>query len=149
MYNHESPRRGENFVTRKICRAAAAIKLGRQRELRLGDTAALRDWGYAPDYVHGMWLALNHPRAEDYVFATGELHSVQDLVELAFGALDLDWRDYVVRDERMMRPREPLRLVGDPTKAKKLLGWEATTRLPELIRLMVEAEMTELTAATL
>jgi GDPmannose 4,6-dehydratase len=147
MYNHESPRRGENFVTRKICRAAAAIKLGRQRELRLGDTDSMRDWGYAPDYVRGMWMALNHRRAEDFIFATGELHTVQDLIELAFGALDLDWEEYVQRDERLMRPREPLRLVGDPSKANRILGWEAETRLPQLIRHMTEAELNELAAA--
>jgi GDPmannose 4,6-dehydratase len=147
MYNHESPRRGENFVTRKICRAAAAIKLGRQQELRLGDTEAMRDWGYAPDYVRGMWMALNHSSAEDFIFATGELHSVQELIELAFGTLDLDWEEYVRRDERMMRPSEPLRLVGDPTKARNVLGWEAETRLPDLIRQMTEAELAELVGA--
>lgn len=146
MYNHESPRRGENFVTRKICRAAAAIKLGRQKDLLLGDTSALRDWGYAPDYVRGMWMALNHTCAEDFVFATGELHRVQDLVELAFAAVDLDWEKFVRRDERMMRPAEPLHLVGNPAKAKRILGWEAEMKLPELIKQMTQSEIAELSA---
>jgi GDPmannose 4,6-dehydratase len=141
MYNHESPRRGENFVTRKICRAAAAIKAGKQKELLLGDTSAMRDWGYAPDYVRGMWLALNHGRAEDFIFATGALHSVQDIIELAFGAVELDWKDFVRRDERMIRPAEPLNLVGNPTKAQKVLGWAAKTKLPELIRLIIDADL--------
>jgi GDPmannose 4,6-dehydratase len=144
MYNHESPRRGENFVTRKICRAAAAIKLGLQKDLLLGDTSALRDWGYAPDYVRGMWMALNHERAEDFIFATGTLHSVQDLVELAFGAVGLDWQKFVRRDQRMMRPAEPLHLVGDPGKAQKILGWEAATKLPDLIVQMTLAELADL-----
>ncbi|MEO6567236.1 MAG: GDP-mannose 4,6-dehydratase [Opitutaceae bacterium] len=141
MYNHESPRRGENFVTRKICRAAAAIKSGVQKELLLGDTSAARDWGYAPDYVRGMWMTLNHERPEDFIFATGKLHRVQDVVELAFGAVNLDWKKFVRRDERMMRPTEPLSLVGNPAKAKKLLGWEAQLDFPELIRQMTRADL--------
>ncbi|MEO7799477.1 MAG: GDP-mannose 4,6-dehydratase [Opitutaceae bacterium] len=144
MYNHESPRRGENFVTRKICRAAAAIKAGVQKELLLGDTSAKRDWGYAPDYVRGMWMTLNHSKADDFIFATGVMHSVQDLVELAFGALDLDWRKFVRQDARMMRPAEPLHLVGDPAKAKRLLGWKAEMGLRELITQMTRAELAAL-----
>ena len=144
MYNHESPRRGEKFVTRKICRAAAAIKLGLQTELRLGDMSALRDWGYAPDYVSGMWMALNHDRAEDFVFATGQLHSVQDIVETAFAAVELDWRPFVHHDARMMRPAEPTRLVGDASKAEKVLGWKPGTQFHELITQMTQTELTEL-----
>ena len=144
MYNHESPRRGENFVTRKICRAAAAIKLGLQTELLLGDTTARRDWGSAADYVRGMWMALQHAHPDDFIFASGELHSVQEVAALAFSAVDLDWKKYVRRDKRMLRPREPLRLVGNPAKAKKILGWEAETKLPALIRQMTQAERAEL-----
>lgn len=147
MYNHESPRRGENFVTRKICRAAVSIKLGRQKDLPLGDTSALRDWGYAPDYIEGMWLALNHATPDDYVFATGQLHSVQDVVETAFAAVDLDWRKYVRQEARLMRPAEPLRLVGSAAKAEKTLGWKPRVSFAELIRLMVAAEKAELTQA--
>lgn len=148
MYNHESPRRGENFVTRKICRAAAAIKLGLQEELLLGATSTLRDWGYAPDYVNGMWLALNHHKADDFIFATGKLHSVQDVVEAAFETVELDWKKYVKMDPRMIRPAEPISLVGDPTKAGTLLGWEPKTDFHELILCMTRAELAEFTAAT-
>lgn len=144
MYNHESPRRGENFVTRKICRAAARIKLGLQTELQLGDTSARRDWGYAPDYVRGMWMALNHETPEDFVFATGHLHSVQDVVELAFAALELDWKSCVRTEARMLRPTESSHLVGNPGKAEKLLGWKPQTQFHELITLMTRAEMAEL-----
>ncbi|HEY6166974.1 MAG TPA: GDP-mannose 4,6-dehydratase, partial [Verrucomicrobiae bacterium] len=125
MYNHESPRRGENFVTRKICRAAAAIRKGYQRELMLGDTSAQRDWGYAPDYVEAMWLALNHATPEDFVFATGKLHTVQDVVETAFAAAGLDWKQFVRQDQRLLRPAEPSKLVGCADKAQRLLGWTA------------------------
>lgn len=145
-YNHESPRRGENFVTRKICRAAAAIKLGLETELLLGDTSACRDWGHARDYVRGMWLTLQHDSPEDFVFATGRLHSVQEIVELAFAAVQLDWREYVRRDERFMRPAEPARLIGDPGKAKRLLNWEPQTTFEELIREMTVAELDALGA---
>jgi GDPmannose 4,6-dehydratase len=147
MYNHESPRRGENFVTRKICRAAVSIKLGLQKDLPLGDTSALRDWGYAPDYVRGMWMALNHTTPEDFVFATGKLHSVQDVVETAFAAVELDWRKFVRQEARLMRPAEPLRLMGSAAKAEKILGWKREVEFPELIRLMVAAEQAELTAS--
>ncbi len=141
MYNHESPRRGENFVTRKICRAAASIKLGRQRHLTLGDTSARRDWGHARDYVRGMWLALHHDTPDDYLFATGQLHSVQDVLEQAFAAVDLDWQAYVEMDPQLLRPAEPLHLVGDATKARSRLGWELKTSFTELILEMTHAEL--------
>ncbi len=141
MYNHESPRRGEYFVTRKICRAAAAIKLGHQNDLLLGDTSAQRDWGYAPEYVRGMWLALNHTAPEDFVFATGQLHSVQDVVEMAFTAAGLDWKQFVRQDARMLRPAEPAKLVGNAAKARRLLNWQPATSFRELIEKMVQAEL--------
>ena len=146
MYNHESPRRGENFVTRKICRAAAAIKLGLEKELLLGDTTAKRDWGHAKDYVRGMWLTLQHGTAEDFVFATGKLHSVQDVVEAAFAFVKLDWKKLVKQDARFMRPAEPLRLTGNFAKAKKLLQWEPKITFEELIAEMTEAELKRLSA---
>jgi GDPmannose 4,6-dehydratase len=140
MYNHESPRRGENFVTRKICRTAAAIQLGLEKELWLGDLSALRDWGHARDYVRGMWLSLQPDQAEDYVFGTGRLHSVQDVVAIAFETMDLDWKPYVKHDERFLRPTEPTRLVGDYTKARRVLGWEPQTDFRSMIVEMTEAE---------
>jgi len=139
LYNHESPRRGENFVTRKICRAAAGIKLGKQRYLPLGDISAQRDWGHARDYVRGMWLALRHDTPDDYLFATGKLHSVQNVLEQAFAAVDLDWQAYVETDPQFLRPAEPLHLVGDATKARTLLGWVPETSFAELIREMTLA----------
>lgn len=141
LFNHESPRRGENFVTKKICHAAAAIKLGLRKELLLGDLQAQRDWGHARDYVQGMWLALQAQTAEDYVFATGRLHSVQDAVERAFSILQLDWSKYVGRDARFARPSEPHRLVGNPAKAERLLGWRPTVSFDGLIAEMTEAEL--------
>lgn len=141
LYNHESPRRGENFVTRKICRAAAAIKAGKQRHLPLGDTSAQRDWGHARDYVRGMWLALRHDTPDDYLFATGKLHSVQDVLEQAFAAVDLDWQTYVETDPHLLRPAEPLHLVGDAFKARTALGWVPETSFTELIREMTLAEL--------
>jgi GDPmannose 4,6-dehydratase len=146
MFNHESPRRGENFVTRKICRAAALIKLGLQHELMLGDLGAMRDWGHARDYVRGMWLMLQQPQAGDFVLATGRLHSVQDVVEHAFGAVGLDWRQYVRKDARFIRPAEPQRLIGNAAKAKRILGWEPQTTFAELIEEMTRAELTALAA---
>ena len=143
-YNHESPRRGENFVSRKICRAAAAIKLGIEKELVLGDLTAQRDWGDARDFVRGMWLTLQHGTAEDFVFATGVLHSVQDIVEHAFAAVVLDWKSHVRKDERFMRLAEPQRLVGNPAKALKVLQWKSETAFEALIREMTLAEMKEL-----
>lgn len=144
MFNHESPRRGENFVTRKICRAAAAIKLGLQKELLLGDTTAQRDWGDARDYVRGMWLALRHASAEDFVFATGQAHSVQDVVELAFSTVELDWRKFVKKDERLLRLAEPHRLVGNSAKAKRLLDWAPQTTFAQLMAEMTQAELSSL-----
>ncbi|MBN1146798.1 MAG: GDP-mannose 4,6-dehydratase [Anaerolineales bacterium] len=140
-FNHESPRRGHEFVTRKIARGAARIKLGLEKELRLGNLDAQRDWGYAPDFVRGMWLMLQQEQPEDYVLATGRTYTVQHFVELAFEAVGLDYRDYVVQDPRFMRPADVDLLVGDPSKAKHKLGWQATTSLEELVRIMVEAEL--------
>src|SRR5687768_13126688 len=140
LYNHESPRRGENFVTRKICRAAAAISTGHQKELSLGDTSAQRDWGHAKDYVRGMWLALQHATAEDYIFATGKPHTVQDVVEIAFATVKLDWTQYVKRDERLIRPIDSQYLVGDPTKAQTVLQWKRQYQFEDMIREMTEAE---------
>ena len=140
-FNHESPRRGHEFVTRKIARGAALIKLGLEKELRLGNLDAQRDWGYAPDYVRGMWLMLQQDQPEDYVLATGRTQTVQRFVELAFEAVGLDYREYVVQDPRFMRPADVDLLVGDPSKAKERMGWEATTSLEELVRIMVEAEL--------
>jgi GDPmannose 4,6-dehydratase len=144
MYNHESPRRGENFVTRKICRAAAAIKLGLETELLLGDTAAQRDWGHSRDYVRGMWLTLQHAMPDDYVFATGQLHSVQDVVEAAFAVVELDWRKHVKQDARFLRPAEPMHLVGNAAKARSVLNWEPQTTFAELITEMTRAELAAL-----
>lgn len=141
LYNHESPRRGENFVTRKICRAAAAIRLGLQKELVLGDLSAQRDWGHARDYVRGMWLTLQFERPEDFVFATGKLHTVQQVAEHAFSAVGLDWREYTRHDPKLLRPTEPHRLVGNPAKAKRLLGWEPHITFEQLITEMTEAEV--------
>jgi len=141
MFNHESPRRGENFVTRKICRAAAEIKAGRREELMLGDLSAQRDWGYAPDYVRGMWLSLQHEAAEDFVFATGVLHSVRDVVETAFSAVGLNWEACVKKDPRFMRPAEPIALVGDAGKAKRLLDWEPDKPFEEFIAEMTASEL--------
>jgi len=141
LFNHESPRRGENFVTRKICRAAAAIKKGLQNELTLGDTRAQRDGGHARDYVRGMWLSLQHATPDDYLFATGKLHSVQDVIETAFAALALDWRNHVKFDAHFLRPAEPLQLVGDASKARTVLGWSPQTPFTALIQEMTRAEL--------
>lgn len=144
MYNHESPRRGENFVTRKICRAAAAIKLGQQSELLLGDTSARRDWGHSRDYVRAFWLMLQQPQADDFVLATGQLHSVQDIVEIAFATAGLDWRKHVKQDARLLRPAEPQRLLGNAAKAKRILGWEPQISFRQLIEEMTRAELERL-----
>jgi len=141
LYNHESPRRGADFVTAKICAAAAAIKHGTQRELALGSLTAQRDWGDARDFVKGMWLALQHPTAEDFVFATGELHSVQEIVEIAFAAVDLDWRKYVKQDAGLLRRNEPARLLGNPAKARRLLNWRSASSLQQLITEMTKANL--------
>lgn len=141
LFNHESPRRGENFVTRKICRTAAAIKQGRERELTLGDIEAQRDWGDARDYVEAMWLMLQQPAADDYILATGRLHSVRDVLEVAFSTVGLRWQDYVRQDPRFMRPAEPTRLLGDPSKAQRQLHWRPAHSFQDLIREMTEAEL--------
>jgi GDPmannose 4,6-dehydratase len=146
LYNHESPRRGENFVTKKVCHAAAAIKLGKQNELLLGDTTAQRDWGHALDYVRGMWMTLQNSSAEDFIFATGELHSVQEVVEIAFATLELDWRTHVKWDPSLLRPVEPRSLVGNPEKAEAVLGWKREFNFPGLIREMTLAELELLSA---
>ena len=143
-YNHESPRRGESFVTRKISRAAAAISLGLQDHLSLGSLDAERDWGYAPDYVDAMWRMLQQPSADDYVLATGTLHSIGDFLDAAFATVDLDWRQYVRRDERYVRPAEVARLCGDPSRAERQLGWRAITQLPELAQVMVRHDLQRL-----
>ncbi len=139
LFNHESPRRGEGFVTQKICRAAAAIKQGRQAGLTLGNLSGQRDWGDARDFVRGYWLSLQHECPEDFVFATGELHSVQDLLDAAFGAVGLDWRAYVKQDPRLLRPDEPARSVGNAAKAARLLGWARKTRFEQLVAEMTQA----------
>lgn len=141
LFNHESPRRGETFVSRKITRAAAQIKLGLQEKLYLGNLDAKRDWGYAPEYVQAMWLMLQQDRPEDYVIATGEAHSVREFLDEAFGLLDLDWKQYVEIDRHYFRPTDVDRLVGDASKAKRQLGWEPKVRFKELVRIMVEADL--------
>ena len=146
LYNHESPRRGEHFVTRKICRAAAAIKLGRQQKLTLGDTSAQRDWGHAKDTVRGMWLSLQHEKPNDYVFATGQLHRVQDVLEIAFDTLGLDWRKHLDVDPYLMRAAEPLHLVGDASNARAVLGWAPCIGFEELIQEMTMSEFQSLEA---
>ena len=141
LFNHEGPRRGLEFVTRKITWHAAAIKLGQADELRLGNLDAQRDWGFAKDYVEAMWLMLQQDRADDYVIATGVTHSVKRCVELAFERVGVDWRDHVVIDDAFKRPAEVDLLVGDASKAKRELGWEPRTSFEELIRLMVDADL--------
>ncbi len=141
LFNHESPRRGETFVTRKITRAVARIKLGLQEKLYLGNLAARRDWGYAPDYVEAMWLMLQQEAADDYVVATGETHSVQEFLEAAFARVDLDWRQYVQIDPRYFRPTEVDVLLGDAAKARRVLGWQPQVNFGELVRLMVDADL--------
>ncbi len=140
-FNHESPRRDPVFVTRKITRAVAAIKLGRASELRLGDLAARRDWGFAGDYVDAMRRMLRYARPEDFVIATGATHSVQDFVETAFGAADLDWKRHVVLEESLRRPHEPVEPRGDPAKARRLLGWEPRVGFGELVKSMVRWDL--------
>ena len=141
LFNHESPRRGVEFVTRKITDGVARIKLGLEKELRLGNLEAQRDWGFAGDYVKAMWLMLQQEQADDYVIATGVTHSVRHFCELAFGHAGLDYRDYVIQDERYMRPAEVDLLVGDPGKARARLEWRPTTSLEELVHMMVEADL--------
>ncbi len=141
LFNHESPRRGETFVTRKITTAAARIKLGLQRKVYLGNLDARRDWGYAKEYVEGMWRMLQQDGPEDYVLATGESHTVREFLDEAFSYLDLDYREYVEKDPRYCRPSEVDLLVGDASKAKRQLGWESRTTFRQLVRLMVDADV--------
>jgi len=141
LFNHESPRRGETFVSRKITRAAARIKLGLDRELYLGNLDAKRDWGYAGDYVEAMWLMLQQEEPDDYVIATGETHTVRELLDLAFGYVKLDWKKYVKNDQRYYRPTEVDLLVGDASKAKRKLGWAPKVSFKELITMMVESDL--------
>ena len=141
LFNHESPRRGLEFVTRKVTHTVARIKLGRAKELRLGNLDAQRDWGFAGDYVEAMWLMLQQDEPDDYVVATGETHRVEELVQTAFEYVGLDWHDYVVQDPRFMRPAEVDLLVGDPSKAGMRLGWEPRVTFTELIHMMVEADL--------
>jgi len=141
LFNHESPLRGVEFVTRKVTLAAARIKHGLQKKLLLGNLDARRDWGYAKEYVEAMWRMLQQPAADDYVVATGETHSVRELVEAAFSAVDLDWQAHVEVDPRFLRPAEVDLLIGDPTKARTRLGWKPETRFRDLVGLMVEADM--------
>lgn len=144
LFNHESPRRGETFVTRKITRAVARIVAGKQKKLYMGNLDSKRDWGYAKDYVKAMWLMLQQDEPDDYVVATGETHSVKEFLDIAFGYVNLDWQQYVEFDERYLRPAEVDLLIGDPTKAKKQLGWEPSVTFEELVTLMVEADLTAL-----
>jgi GDPmannose 4,6-dehydratase len=141
LFNHESPRRGETFVTRKITRAVARIKCGLDKELYLGNLDARRDWGYAPEYVQGMWLMLQQDRPDDYILATNETHSVREFVEVAFERVGLDWKEFVKHDQRYERPAEVDLLIGDATKAKKILNWEPQVRFEELVRIMVDADL--------
>jgi GDPmannose 4,6-dehydratase len=144
LFNHESERRGETFVTRKVTRAAAAISLGIQDKLFLGNLDAERDWGYAKDYVRAMWMMLQQPEPDDYVIATGEKHSIRDLLDEAFGQLDLDWTKYVEIDPRYFRPAEVDELLGDAAKARNKLGWIPKVSFQELIKIMVHHDLTEL-----
>jgi GDPmannose 4,6-dehydratase len=141
MFNHESPRRGLSFVTRKVTRGAAAIRLGVVGSLALGDLEARRDWGFAGDYVQAMWLMLQNQVADDYVVGTGETHSVRELCELAFGCLDLDYHQHVVVDPSLVRPAEAVQLVADPSKARRQLGWEPSLSFEELVKRMVFSDL--------
>ncbi|KAF3887530.1 MULTISPECIES: GDP-mannose 4,6-dehydratase [Nostocales] len=141
LFNHESPRRGETFVTRKITMAVARIFAGKQKKLYMGNLDAKRDWGYAKDYVRAMWLMLQQDQADDYVIATGETHSVREFLELAFGYVNLNWQDYVEFDERYLRPAEVDLLIGDSTKARQKLNWTPSVTFEQLVAIMVEADL--------
>jgi GDPmannose 4,6-dehydratase len=141
LFNHESPRRGKEFVTRKVTDAVARIKLGRQKDLRIGNLDAKRDWGYAGDYVRAMWLMLQQEKPDDFVVASGQSHTVRDLLEIAFEHIGLDWQKHTVQDPEFMRPAEVDLLTGDPSKAKKMLGWEPEVSFEQLIRMMVDADL--------
>jgi GDPmannose 4,6-dehydratase len=147
LFNHESERRGREFVTRKVSDGVARIKLGLARELRLGNLDSKRDWGFAGDYVRAMWLMLQQPKADDYVVATGETHSVKELVEVAFGCAGLDWQKHVVIDPALVRPAEVDLLIGDPTKAKTKLGWKPEVTFAQLVERMVRADVARLQGA--
>jgi GDPmannose 4,6-dehydratase len=147
LYNHESPRRNSNFVTMKIARAAARIKRGLQHDLVLGSLAGRRDWGWAPDYVRGMWMILQQPNVDDFVLATGQLHSVEQLVACAFDCVGLDWRDYVRHDPGLVSAVEPVAPCGNPSKARHLLGWENTVPFKDMVARLVDSELARLAAA--
>src|SRR5499427_1986442 len=144
-FNHESPRRGSEFVTRKVTQHAARIKLGLTNKLKMGNLDAQRDWGYAGDYIRAMWLMLQQPQADDFVIATGESHSVRELVEVAFGHAGLDWKKYVKLDPRFLRPAEVDHLIGDPAKARQVLGWQPEVDFTGLVTMMVDADVERLT----
>lgn len=144
LFNHESPRRGETFVTRKITRAVARIVAGKQKKLYLGNLDSKRDWGYAKDYVQAMWLMLQQEKPDDYVVATGETYSIREFLEIAFGWVNLEWKDYVEFDERYLRPAEVELLIGDPSKAREKLGWKPSVSFDGLVKLMVEADLAAL-----
>ena len=144
LFNHESPRRGETFVTRKITRAVARIVAGTQKKLYLGNLDSKRDWGYAKDYVRAMYLMLQQDKPDDYVVATGETHSIKEFLELAFNYVNLNWQDYVAFDERYLRPAEVDLLIGDPTKSEQELGWKRTVDFPGLVKLMVDSDLAAL-----
>jgi GDPmannose 4,6-dehydratase len=141
LFNHESPRRGETFVTHKITKAAARIAIGLQSQLALGNIDAKRDWGHARDFVEGMWMMLQQPSADDYVLATGETHTIRELLDVAFERVGLDWKKYVTIDTKYYRPTEVDLLIGDPSKAKRVLGWESKVHFKELIEEMVDADL--------
>ena len=141
LFNHESPRLGETFVTRKITRAVAKIVAGKQKKIYMGNLDSKRDWGYAKDYVRAMWMMLQHDQPDDYVIATGETYSVRQFLQEAFSYVNLNWEDYVEFDQRYLRPAEVDLLIGDPTKAKQKLGWEPSVTFTELVALMVEADL--------
>jgi GDPmannose 4,6-dehydratase len=148
LFNHESPRRGENFVTRKITRAVACIKAGRQKKLFMGNLDAQRDWGYAKEYVEAMWLMLQQPEPDDYVIATGETHSVKEFLQHAFERVNLDWEKFVEIDPKFYRPAEVERLIGNSAKARKKLNWSPKTKFADLVRLMVDADVQSLESQT-
>ena len=144
LFNHESPRRGLEFVTRKVTDGVARIKLGLSKELRMGNLDARRDWGFAGDYVRAMWSMLQQDEPDDYVIATGETHSVRELIEVAFGHVGLDWKKHVTLDQRFLRPAEVDLLIGDPGKAKQKLGWTPTVDFAGLVKMMVDADLARL-----
>jgi GDPmannose 4,6-dehydratase len=144
LFNHESPRRGFEFVTRKISRGAASIKLGLADKLSLGNLDARRDWGYALDYVRAMWMMLQQVEPNDFVIGSGETHSVREFCEIAFGCLDMDYREYVVQDQKLFRPAEVDLLISDPTRARTILKWQPSVTFRELVEMMVQADMRQL-----